>query len=89
LSNLPPRNVPVLIKELDGRILAGKVASIYNEGAMIKLEKVSILQVVGLKEGLEPIYDYKKESIKFAFIRTENIVHWELLPENLKAKFPV
>ncbi len=78
--------MPVLIKEIDGRILAGEITSIFNEGSMIKLEKISLLEVVGLKEGLEPIYDYKTKSIKYAFIRVEDIVHWENLPCYLKLK---
>jgi hypothetical protein len=81
---LPPRSVPILIKELDGRVLAGEIVSIYEEGTMIKLEKVCMLEVIGLKEGLEPIFSYKKKSIKYASIRTDEIVHWELLPDYLK-----
>lgn len=51
---------------------------------MIKLEKVSILEVVGLKQGLEPIYATKRKSINYAFIKVEDIVHWETLPSYLK-----
>lgn len=83
-GNLPPRWVPVLIKEVNGRILAGEISSIYDEGSMIKLEKVSILEVVGLKQGLEPIYATKRKSINYAFIKVEDIVHWETLPSYLK-----
>ncbi len=78
--------MPVLIKEIDGRILAGEIASIFDEGFMIKLEKVSLLEVVGLGPGLEPIYNYKTKSIKFAFIKVEDIIHWENLPSYLKLK---
>jgi len=76
--------VPVLIKEISGRILAGEIASIYENGSMIKLEKVALLEVVGLGHGLEPIYAYKTKSVKYAFIRVEDIVHWENLPDYLK-----
>lgn len=85
-SNLPPRHFPVLIKEISGRVLAGEIASIYNEGTMIKLEKVSLLEVVGLKHGLEPIYAFKKNPIRYAFIKAEDIVEWESLPSYLKLK---
>jgi len=78
--------VPVIIKEISGRILAGEIASIYENGSMIKLEKVSLIEVVGLRHGLEPIYAYKTKSIKYAFIRVEDIVHWENLPSYLKLK---
>jgi len=78
--------VPVIIKEISGRILAGEIASIYENGSMIKLEKVSLIEVVGLGHGLEPIYGYKTKSIKYAFIRVEDIVHWENLPSYLKLK---
>jgi hypothetical protein len=84
--DLPPVHIPVLIKELSGRVLAGEIASIYEDGKMIKLEKVSLLEVVGLKERLEPIYGFKKKSIRFAYIRTDEIVHWEELPSYLKLK---
>jgi hypothetical protein len=76
--------VPVIIKEVSGRILAGEIASIYENGSMIKLEKVSLLEVVGFKQGLEPLYGYKSKSIKFAFIKVEDIVHWENLPDYLR-----
>jgi hypothetical protein len=78
--------VPVLIKEISGRILAGEIGSIYENGSMIKLEKVALLEVVGLGQGLEPIYGYKAKSIKYAFIKVEDIVHWENLPSYLKLK---
>jgi hypothetical protein len=84
--NIPPRHIPVLIKELDGRILAREVASIYENGSVVKLEKVSLLEVVGVKHGLEPIYRFKKNPIRFAYIKTEDIVHWENLPSYLKLK---
>jgi hypothetical protein len=83
-SGLPPRGVPLLIKEVNGRILAGEIASIYEEDTMIKLEKVSVLEVVGMKHGLEPIYDYRAKSIRFAFVRVKEIAHWENLPKYLK-----
>jgi hypothetical protein len=47
--------VPVIIKEISGRILAGEITSIYDNGSMIKVEKVSLLEVVGFKQGLEPL----------------------------------
>jgi len=78
--------VPVIIKEISGRILAGEIASIYENDTMIKLEKVSLIEVVGLRHGLEPIYGFKTKSIKYAFIRVEDIVHWENLPSDLKLK---
>jgi hypothetical protein len=76
----------VLIKEISGRILAGEIRSIYEEGTMIQLEKVSLLEVVGMKHGLEPIYGFKKNPIRFVTIKTEDIVHWENLPSYLKLK---
>ena len=81
---LPPRHVPVLIKEENGRILGGEVTTIYNEDTMIRVDKVVLLEVVGIKHGLEPIYSYKSKSIKYAFIRVEDIIHWEKLPSYLK-----
>jgi hypothetical protein len=78
--------VPVLIKEISGRILAGEIASIYEDGALIKLEKVSLLEVIGLGKGLEPIYGHKAKKIKHAYIRVEEIVHWENLPSYLKLR---
>ena len=71
---------------MSGRVLAGEVVSIYEEGAMIRLDKVSILEVVGFKHGLEPIYGFKKNPIRHAFIKTEDIVFWENLPNYLKLK---
>ena len=76
--------MPVIIREISGRILAGEVASIYNEGSMIKVRKVSLIEVVGLKHGLEPIYAFKPKSIRNAFIKVEDIVYWENLPTYLK-----
>jgi hypothetical protein len=83
-DNLPPRSVPILIKEESGRILAGVVATIYNDNTMLRLDKVSLLEVVGMKRGLEPIYNCKAKSIRYAFIRVDDIVHWEKLPDYLK-----
>ena len=82
--DIPPLREKVLIKQLSGRILAGEVGTIYNNNSMLRLDKVSIVEVIGLKQGLEPIYSFKRKSIKYAFIKTEDIIHWEKLPDYLK-----
>ena len=71
---------------MSGRILAGEIASIYEDGKIIKLEKVRLLEVIGLQEHLEPIYGYRKNPFQFAYVRTDEIVHWENLPDYLKVK---
>lgn len=87
-SDLPPRKTPVLIKEIDGRILAGEITSIFDERKKIKLERVIVLEVVGLRAGLEPIYAEVKSTriINYAFIEVEDIVHWEPLPGYLRLR---
>lgn len=84
MPNIPPRSVPVLIKEISGRIVAGEITSIYENGSMIKVETIGLLEAIGFKKGLEPIYRLKAQTIKFAFIKVDDIVHWEPLPEYLK-----
>ena len=66
--------------------MAGEITSIYENGSMIKVEKVSLLEVIGLGHGLEPIYGHKAKSIRYAFVKVEEIVHWENLPSYLKLK---
>ncbi len=59
--------MPVLIKLESGRILAGIVATICNEDTMLRLDKVALVEIVGLKDGLEPIYAFQTKPINVRF----------------------
>ena len=57
---------------------------IQRNGTAARLSKVSILEIRGLKRGLEPIYDKKSKINGFVNIPLDTIVFWENLPDYLK-----
>ena len=80
----PPKSIPLLIREFNGRILSGIITAIDHKRKMIRLSQVSVLEVIGLKSGLEPIYDKKRNIVGFVDISAETIIHWEKLPDYLE-----
>ena len=80
----PPKSVPLIIRQFNGRVLSGVVIDIDHQRSMIRVTRISILEVVGLKKGLEPIYGKKAKVRGFLDIPIDTIVHWESLPDYLK-----
>ncbi len=56
----PPKFVGLLIRDFSGKIIAGTITSIDHRQKIVRVSDVSILEIVGLKHGLEPIYDKRK-----------------------------
>ena len=82
--DLPPKSIPVLIRQFNGRILSGIVTEIDHERQVLKLSKVSRLEVVGLGSRLDMIYG-KKSKINGIFdVPIDTLVYWERLPDYLK-----
>ena len=82
--DLPPKSIPVLIRQFNGRILSGIVTEIDHEKAVLKLSKVTRLEVIGLKSRLDMIYG-KKAKINGIFeVPIDTLVYWEKLPDYLK-----
>ena len=83
-ADLPPRSTPVLIRQFNGRILSGLVTEIDHHKGVLKLSRVTRLEVIGLKHGLDAIYD-KIEKINGIFeVPLDTLVYWEKLPDYLK-----
>jgi hypothetical protein len=78
--------VPLLIRDFNGRIIAGTITEIDSRRQTFRVTNVSILEQVGFKHGLEPIYDVKKKVAGFVDLSLESITHWENLPHYLKLK---
>ena len=85
-EDYPPRNVELLIRDFKGKIISGIVTSIDPRQKTVRVSKVQILEIVGLKKGLDPIYGVKKKTGGFEVLSLESISHWELLQDYLKLK---
>jgi hypothetical protein len=86
-TDSPPKNVPIMIRELSGRMLSGIITGMHKrrDGSYVaELSKVSILEIRGLKSGLEPIYDKKTKINGPVNVPFDRIVFWEKLPDYLK-----
>ena len=86
-TDSPPKNVPIMIRELSGRMLSGIITGMYKrrDGSYVaELSKVSILEIRGLKSGLEPIYIKKSNINGIVNVPLDRIVFWEKLLNNLK-----
>jgi hypothetical protein len=82
--DLPPKSTPVLIRQFNGRIISGIVTEIDHEKEILKLSKVTRLEIIGLGSRLDSIYG-KKTKINGIFeIPIKTLVYWEKLPEYLK-----
>ena len=80
---LPPKSLPVLIREDNGRILAGIVEEIDRAKGVIRLSNVSLLAVVGLKTKLDAIYMKTGKIHGIVEVPIERIAHWQKLPRNI------
>ena len=80
----PPKAVPLLIKDFNGKIIAGIVTLIDYRTKMFRVSKVTILEIVGMKKGLEPIYGIKRKVGGFEDLSLGTISHWESLPDYLQ-----
>ncbi|HYB04757.1 MAG TPA: hypothetical protein VED17_09860 [Nitrososphaerales archaeon] len=58
----PPKNIELLIRDFNGKIISGIVTSIDLRERTFRVSKVQILEIVGLKKGLDPIYGVKKKT---------------------------
>ena len=83
-EDYPPKNAELLIRDFNGKIISGIVTSIDQRQKTFRVAKVQILEVVGLKKGLDPIYGVKKKTGGFEVLSLESISHWEPLPDYLK-----
>ena len=86
-ADSPPKNVPIMIRELSGRMLSGIIVGMYTrrDGSFVtQLSRVSILEIRGLRKGLEPIYDKKSKINGLVNVPLDRIVFWEKLPDYLK-----
>ena len=72
------------MRDFSGKIIAGTITSIDYRQKIVRVSEVTILEIVGLKHGLEPIYDVKRKVGGFTDISLETLVHWENLPEYLE-----
>jgi hypothetical protein len=82
-AELPPKLTPVLIRQFNGRILSGIVTEIDHQKEVLKLSKVTRLEVVGLGSRLDSIYG-KKAKINGIFeVPIDTLVYWEKLPDYL------
>jgi len=87
LSNeYPPKSVRLLIRDFSGKIIAGTVTAIDYRRQIVRVSNVTILEIVGLKHGLEPIYDVKRKVGGFTDLSLETLVYWENLPDYLESK---
>jgi hypothetical protein len=62
---LPPKSTPVLVKQFNGRILSGIVTEIDHQREVLKLSRVTRLEVVGLDGKLDSIYGKRRRSTAF------------------------
>ena len=86
-ADSPPKNVPIMIRELSGRMLSGMITGMHTrrDGSFVaQLSRVSILEIRGLGKGLEPIYDKKSRINGIVNVPLDKIVFWEKLPDYLK-----
>jgi hypothetical protein len=81
---IPPKFVPLLIRDFNGKIIAGTITQIDQRSKMFRVSDVLVLELVGFKHGLEPIYGVKRRGGRFEVLSLETISHWENLPEYLK-----
>ena len=82
--DLPPGSTPVLIRQLNGRILSGIITEIDRQKKVLKLSEVTRLEVVGLGSRLDSIYG-KRDKINGIFeVPIDTLVYWEKLPDYLK-----
>jgi len=81
---LPPRSLPVLIRQQNGRILAGIVVEVDRKKGQVRLSHVTLLSVVGLKSKLNPIYKKSAKINGILEIPIESIALWEKLPSYIK-----
>ena len=78
--SLPPLSTRVIIRQFNGRALLCSVDKI-NDSA-VKLSKVYLLEVVGLRGASSPIYGIKLK-LGSLEIPIESIIHWEIAPSDL------
>ena len=83
---IPPKFVPLLIRDFNGKIIGGTIIEVDQRLRTFKVSDVLILEIVGLKHGLEPIYGVKRKMGGFETLSLESISHWEDLPKYLKLK---
>jgi len=81
--SVPPRSVPVIIRQFNGRLLLGIVTQIDSDRSILRLSKVSLLEVVGLRGELEPIYAVKSKIRGYFEVPIDTIIHWENAPDSL------
>ena len=82
---VPPKATPIIFYQLSGQLLLGTITHI--DSNKLQLSNMSIVQVVGLRTPhLEPIYGIKSPILGSMEIYLENITHWEIAPEDLRAK---
>jgi len=81
---LPPKSLPVLIRQQNGRILAGIVVEVDRKKGQVRLSHVILLSVVGLKSKLDPIYEKSGKIKGILEIPIESIALWEKLPAYIK-----
>ena len=81
---IPPKFVPLLIRDFSRKIIGGIITEIDQRLRTFKVSDVLILEIIGLKRGLEPIYGVKMKTSGFETLSLETISHWENLPEYLK-----
>ena len=83
-AELPPRSTPVLIRQFNGRILSGIVSEIDHQKGVLKLSRVTRLEVIGLKHGLDAISGKVAEISGIFQVPIDTLVYWEKLPDYLK-----
>ena len=80
----PPKFEPLLIRDFNGKIISGIVTEIDFRNKTFKVSNISILEQIGFKHGLEPIYGIKRKVGGFEVLSLETVSHWEKLPDNLR-----
>jgi hypothetical protein len=80
---LPPKSVPVIIRQFNGRLLLGVVINI--DSVKLRISQISLLEIIGLRTPhLEPIYGIKSKILGSLDVPLESIIHWEAAPANLE-----
>ena len=79
----PPLSSPVIIRQEGGRTILGEVVKVDRRKGLLQLAKASILEVVGLRRSLEPIYSKKVALDGSIVIPIQEIAHWEKAPHDL------
>ncbi len=79
----PILSTPVIIRQERGRTILGEVVKVDRRKGLLQLAKASVLEDVGLRGALEPIYSKKISLDGRIVIPIQEIAHWEKAPHEL------